>query len=77
MRIVVDVQCAQSEASGQRGVGRYVVEIVKTLAKLTKDKHELILLANSSLGSSKAEIYDLVPQFRLKILSSGCNTLTI
>lgn len=59
MRIVVDVQCAQSEASGQRGVGRYVVEIVKALAKLTKDKHELILLANSSLGSSKAEIYDI------------------
>lgn len=59
MRIVVDVQCAQSEASGKRGVGRYVVEIVKALAKLTKDKHELILLANSSLGSNKAEIYDI------------------
>ncbi|MHA3055288.1 glycosyltransferase family 1 protein [Acinetobacter sp. ANC 4633] len=59
MRIVVDVQCAQSKASGKRGVGRYVVEIVKALAKINQGKHELILLANASLGASKVEVYDI------------------
>jgi glycosyltransferase involved in cell wall biosynthesis len=48
MRIVIDVQGIQTDASKNRGVGRYITEILKEFFKLAKD-HEIILVFNVSL----------------------------
>ncbi|MBP8275742.1 MAG: glycosyltransferase family 4 protein [Propionivibrio sp.] len=59
MRIVIDIQGALSPTSRHRGVGRYVVEMVRALAKANKERHELIVTANSDLTQTKVEIHQL------------------
>ena len=48
MRIGIDLQGLQSEGSRTRGIGRYSLEIVRNLIKVSPN-HEFILIANGSL----------------------------
>lgn len=59
MRIVVDVQGAISPGSGHRGVGRYTVEMVKSLAQAVAGRHELFIVANGALGATKSKLFEL------------------
>ena len=43
MRIVIDMQGAQTSFSGNRGVGRYTIELVKAMVQKPRD-HEIILV---------------------------------
>lgn len=57
MRIVIDAQAVQNNASKNRGVGRYVMEMVKSIAKISMGKHELILVINATSLSAKQDAY--------------------
>ena len=54
MRIVIDMQGAQSE-SRFRGIGRYSLEFAKSVSK-TRGRHEVILALNDAFPESIAEI---------------------
>ena len=49
MRLAIDLQGIQSEGSSTRGIGRYSLEIVKSIINQF-DEHEFILVANGSLS---------------------------
>ncbi len=55
MRIVIDMQGAQSFGSRHRGIGRYSTSFTKALIK-NRDKHEIIILLNGSFQKSLVEI---------------------
>lgn len=57
MRIVIDAQAVQNDSSKNRGVGRYVTEMVKSLAKKSTKEHELILIINATSLSAKRDVY--------------------
>lgn len=73
MRIVIDIQGAQSPSSKNRGVGRYVVEMVKALAELNQNQHEIILVGNSEFCDDKFELFYLfekrIPVENIKLFS--------
>ena len=48
MRIGIDLQGLQSEGSRTRGIGRYSLEIVRNLIKVSP-KHDFVLIANGCL----------------------------
>ena len=51
MRIVIDLQCAQSSARN-RGMGRYALALSVALARLAKDRHEVILVLNGAFAET-------------------------
>lgn len=55
MRIVIDMQGAQSTASGNRGVGRYARALVRGIIR-HKGKHEVLLVLNAAFGESIDDI---------------------
>lgn len=55
MRVAIDVQAAFSHASKNRGVGRYIKEMVQSLIEEAKNL-EIILVANSYFIENKKEI---------------------
>lgn len=57
MRIVIDMQGAQSHSSGQRGVGRYTRALCKALLQRARG-HEIILVFNSALAISSPKEMD-------------------
>ena len=59
MRIVIDMQGAQSLGSGARGVGRYTLEMVKAFALAAYKKHEIILVLNGVFHESIEDIREL------------------
>ncbi len=65
MRIVVDMQGAQSTVSRNRGVGRYTLSFVKAIAR-NRGRHELLLALDSSFPESiesiRAAFDTLIPQ---------------
>lgn len=64
MRIVVDMQGAQTPGSRTRGIGRYTKSFVKALIR-NSEQHEIVLALNGSFYDSiqeiKSEFSDLVP----------------
>ena len=52
MRIVIDMQGAQSKSSGSRGVGRYTLEMTKALIKTMPDS-EFFLALNGKLPTER------------------------
>ena len=65
MRIGIDLQGLQSEGSRTRGIGRYSLEIVRNLIKVTPN-HEFILIANASLRNLEIQFQS---ELRLKNVS--------
>lgn len=57
MRIVIDMQGAQSTGSRNRGVGRYTLAIVKGLVR-NRREHEIILAINGSFSETIEPIRD-------------------
>lgn len=68
MRIVIDMQGAQSEASGGRGVGRYTRELTKGLIRAYGDSAEVFLALNGKLECKKIldEFEDILPRKNIK-----------
>lgn len=52
MKVVIDMQGAQSAASGFRGVGRYIRELTKELILCSKGKLDIFLALNGKLKCS-------------------------
>jgi glycosyltransferase involved in cell wall biosynthesis len=71
MRIVIDLQGAQSE-SRFRGIGRYSLSIARALAE-QKAQHELWLVLNAQLPDNVTHVrevfFDLLPQERIRFFS--------
>ncbi|MFC5480062.1 glycosyltransferase [Massilia suwonensis] len=69
MRIVIDMQGAQSE-SRSRGIGRYSLALALAIARNAR-QHELWLVLNGALGAAIEEIRDafagLVPRERIRV----------
>lgn len=69
MRIVIDLQGAQSE-SRYRGIGRYSLALALGMAR-NAGQHELWLVLNGALGDSIADLRDafdgLIPQERIRV----------
>lgn len=59
MRIIIDIQGMQTRQSRNRGVGRYVSEIVKEFVKLTHD-HEVLLIANDNYGDTEESLRSIL-----------------
>lgn len=72
MRIVIDMQGAQSE-SRFRGIGRYSLEFAKSVAR-NRSSHDVILALNGALPDSIAgirkEFSDLLPRDCIRVWSS-------
>lgn len=67
MRIVIDLQGAQSE-SRHRGIGRHTSALVQAFARLACERHELWIVANAQLGhidEIKAAFGNYVPVDRI------------
>jgi glycosyltransferase involved in cell wall biosynthesis len=56
MRILIDMQGAQSSASKNRGVGRYTLEMVKAFITKAHKNHEIFLVTNGAFPESIEEI---------------------
>jgi glycosyltransferase involved in cell wall biosynthesis len=56
MRILIDMQGAQTGFSAHRGVGRYTIGLVKALLEVGRDRHEFILLLNGYFTESVKKI---------------------
>ena len=69
MRIVIDMQGAQSEYSGQRGVGRYTLAMAKALEAI-EHRHEIVYAFNGffehSIDRIARELGRSVPASRIK-----------
>lgn len=65
MKIIIDMQGAQTDFSRYRGVGRYTMGLVKALLKCSKE-HEIVIVLNGyfsdAVDSIRAELEDLIPQ---------------
>lgn len=64
MRLVIDVQGAQTEGSATRGIGRYTLALTQAIARL-RGNHEIIVVASDAFPESLARlrngIADLLP----------------
>ncbi|MBQ9827085.1 MAG: glycosyltransferase family 4 protein [Lachnospiraceae bacterium] len=69
MRLVIDMQGAQSKASANRGVGRYIREIVKCLIKCSRNDIEIFLALNGKLNCSAVfeEFEDILDRDHIKV----------
>ncbi|MET4578504.1 glycosyltransferase [Ottowia thiooxydans] len=70
MRIVIDMQGAQSAGSRNRGIGRYSLSLAKAMARY-RGEHEIILALNGAFGDSIAAIRS---EFQ-SLLPSDCFTV--
>ena len=70
MRIVIDMQGAQSAGSKNRGIGRYTISFAKALIS-NKANHEIILLLNGSFvdatSSLQKEFSQILPIENIKV----------
>ena len=70
MRIVVDMQGAQSTASRTRGIGRYTMSLSEALLR-NRGEHEIILalsgLFPDTIEPIRAAFYDLLPQENIRV----------
>ncbi|MDX2471630.1 MAG: glycosyltransferase [SAR324 cluster bacterium] len=74
MRIVIDMQGAQSTASGQRGVGHYTMMLAQTMIK-NHGQHEYILALNGmfpdSIEAVQTAFADLLPKANMRVWESS------
>ncbi|CAM3065995.1 D-inositol-3-phosphate glycosyltransferase [Methylobacterium mesophilicum] len=72
MRILIDLQAAQTEASGRRGVGRYSVALARKMAVIAGST-EIWLALNGRYAAGadqlRAEFEDLVPPERIRLFN--------
>ena len=70
MRIVVDMQGAQSTASRTRGIGRYTMSLSEALLR-DRGEHEIVLalsgLFPDTIEPIRAAFYDLLPQENIRV----------
>ena len=57
MRIVIDLQGAQSDSSRNRGIGRYSLSLAKAMTA-NRGKHEIIIALNAHFSEAVDAIYD-------------------
>ncbi|OYW12294.1 MAG: hypothetical protein B7Z59_01820, partial [Acidiphilium sp. 37-67-22] len=55
MRLVIDVQGAQTKGSATRGIGRYTLALAQEIARLRGD-HEIIIVASDAFPESLAPL---------------------
>ena len=63
MRILIDMQGAQSLASKSRGVGRYTLEMTKALITVAQSKHEILLVANGAFPESLEQLREQFKEY--------------
>jgi glycosyltransferase involved in cell wall biosynthesis len=70
MRIIIDMQGAQSSGSRNRGIGRYTLSLSKAIVR-NRGKHEVILALNGlfpeTIESIRADFEDLLPQENIRV----------
>ena len=70
MRIIIDMQGAQSRGSRNRGIGRYTLSFAKAIARNRGD-HEIILALNGlfldTIEPIRAAFDDLLPQSSIRV----------
>jgi len=80
MRIVIDMQGAQTSFSKNRGVGRYTIELAKAMA-LDPRGHEIILALNGAFPDTieaiRAEFEGILPQENIKVWQQFFDTAVI
>lgn len=58
MRIIIDLQGAQSSSSRNRGIGRYTNALTLGIAQLARQRHELILVLNGQFDEAIEEVQE-------------------
>ena len=80
MRIVIDMQGAQTSFSRNRGVGRYTIELVRAMT-LNPMGHEIILALNGAFSDTieaiRAEFDSILPQNNIIVWQQFLNTAAI
>lgn len=70
MRIVIDLQGAQSTGSRNRGIGRYSISLSKAIIR-NRGNHEIIIVLNGffpdTIESIRADFYALLPQGSIRV----------
>ncbi|AIQ98279.1 glycosyltransferase [Prochlorococcus sp. MIT 0801] len=66
MRIIIDLQGCQSEASRLRGIGRYSMALIKALIKY-QNQHEYILFANNSLRDMREDFKEEITSDKMNV----------
>ena len=66
MKIAIDLQSCQTDGSRKRGIGRYSLNIIKTLINKFPD-NEYILFANSSLYNLRDEFSNELLKYRFNV----------
>lgn len=70
MRIVIDMQGAQSSGSRQRGIGRYTLSITQAIVR-NRGKHEVVLALNNlfpdTIEPIRASFDGLLPQENIRV----------
>lgn len=70
MRIVIDMQGAQSTGSRNRGIGRYTLSLSKAIVR-NRGEHEVILALNGlfaeTIEAIRADFNDLLPQECIRV----------
>jgi glycosyltransferase involved in cell wall biosynthesis len=70
MRLVIDLQGAQTPGSRHRGIGRYSSALARTMARNDRG-HELVLALNGSFGESidaiRSEFAALLPREQIRV----------
>jgi glycosyltransferase involved in cell wall biosynthesis len=70
MRIVIDLQGAQSKASSKRGIGRYTMSLARAIARNRND-HQIFLVLSGlfpeTIEPIRAAFDDLVPQENIRV----------
>ena len=73
MRIVIDLQGAQSE-SRLRGIGRYSLALALGIAR-NRREHEVIIVLNGlfpeTIEPLRAEFHDLIPQENIRVWNAA------
>jgi glycosyltransferase involved in cell wall biosynthesis len=73
MRIVIDMQGAQSSASRDRGIGRYTSALVMSMLR-NNATHEIILALNAAFPESieavRESVFDVLPLENIKVWSA-------
>lgn len=71
MRVVIDMQGAQTPFSSSRGVGRYTKEMVKAFIRVCKKQDEVFLALNGfyeeACNRLIGEFEELLPRNRIKV----------
>ena len=70
MRVVIDLQAAQSTNSRNRGIGRYSLSLAKAMAR-NRGQHEILIVLNGmfsdTLASIRSEFDGILPQDNIRV----------